>query len=147
MEIKPDQGVLTQPLSTPLTLLGDGPFQEPKVMDTVYGPSLGPFPSGLVQVQWQCWPASSPCEGTGTAELCLVLTVLGMQGIQQLQPTRRVFILAAQSGGSTFVTLPCMKGVRVLSIKEWGGLGAPSALMFPHPRSVVLGLVRPGFES
>lgn len=116
-------------------------------MDTVYGPSLGPFPSGLVQVQWQCWPASSLCEGTGTAELCLVLTVLGMQGIQQLQPTRRVFILAAQSGGSTFVTLPCMKGVRVLSIKEWGGLGAPSALMFPHPRSVVLGLVRPGFES
>ncbi|KAK1341598.1 hypothetical protein QTO34_018013 [Cnephaeus nilssonii] len=79
--------VCGQPLSTPPTLLGNGPFQKPKVTDTVYVPSLGPFPSGLVQVQWQCWPASSPCEGTGTAELRLVLTALGMQGIQQLQPT------------------------------------------------------------
>lgn len=139
--------VCGQPLSTPPTLLGNGPFQKPKVTDTVYVPSLGPFPSGLVQVQWQCWPASSPCEGTGTAELRLVLTALGMQGIQQLQPTRRVFILAARSGGSRFITLPCRKGVRVLSIKEWGALGAPSTLNFPHQQSVGLGLVRPGFES
>lgn len=33
---------------------------------------LGPFPSDLVQVQWQCRAATSSCEGAGTAELCLV---------------------------------------------------------------------------
>lgn len=74
MKARPGQDVLclTQPLGTLLTLLGDGPFQEPQVTDPVCAPDLGPFPSGLVQVQRQCWAASSPREGAGTAELCLV---------------------------------------------------------------------------
>lgn len=74
MKIMAGQGVLclTQPLSTPLTLLGDGPFQEPKAADPVCAPDLGPFPSGLVWVQRQCRAASSPREGAGTADFCLV---------------------------------------------------------------------------
>lgn len=43
MKVRPGQGVLclTQPLGTLLTLLGDGPFQEPQVTDPVWGARLG----------------------------------------------------------------------------------------------------------
>ena len=67
---------------------------------------------------------SSLCEGTGTAGLCLVLTAQGMQGIKQLQPTRWVFILAAQSGGSRYRILPSITG-EVLPVTEQRALGAP----------------------
>lgn len=125
MKIMPGQGVLclTQPLGTPLILLGDGQFQEPKAADPVCMPDLGPFPSGLVQVQRQGRAASSPREGAGTAELCLVPPEEGraFSSCRQLAGS----LLQLPEWRKSVHNSPMHKGSECFVIRGWGTLGAP----------------------
>lgn len=139
-------------LSALFTLLGDGPFQEPKVTDTASMSSLGPFPSSLVQVQWQCWPAAALVRGQAQLNSAWYLCS-GNAGHSAAAANSQGFYSCCPEWRKEVHEPPKHKRRGALSVKEWGALGAPSYLKFLHQQekvveqSVGLRLVRPGFES